>query len=103
MEGDILNSVFLSHSYGSSEECSMVEGGDPLLCDTCQYVIDKYGTNEYVSPWLCKCIPENSIPLATSRQKTLTKGFGMRVTENHDLVSRRFRYHRPDLWDHSVD
>ncbi len=35
----------------------MVVGGDPLPCDTCQLVIDKYGTNEYVSSWLCKCIP----------------------------------------------
>ena len=33
----------------------MVEGGDPLPCDTCQYVIDKYGTNEYVSSWNCTC------------------------------------------------
>ncbi len=26
-------------------------------CDTCQLVIDKYGTNEYVSSWNCFCEP----------------------------------------------
>lgn len=30
------------------------------LCDTCQLVIGKYGTNEYVSPWICTCKPEKS-------------------------------------------
>ena len=28
------------------------------ICDTCQVLIDKYGTNEYVSPWYCTCDPK---------------------------------------------
>jgi len=75
----------------------------PILCGTCQLTIDKYGTNEYVSSWLCTCIPENSPSVIICRQKTLTKGFGMSITEKHDLTPRRFRYLRPELWDHSVD
>ncbi len=38
----------------------MVVGGDPLPCDTCQLLIDKYGTNEYVSSWNCFCGPKKS-------------------------------------------
>ncbi len=62
------------------------------LCDTCQLVIDKYGTNEYVSPWLCKCITENSSSYFICRQKTLTKGFGMYVEER--LTPLRYRYNK---------
>ncbi len=77
----------------------MVVGGDPLPCDTCQLVIDKYGTNEYVSSWLCKCIPDISTSQIIFRQKTLTKGFGMRVTEDWDLTPRRWRFHHlPVRW-----
>ncbi len=84
-------------------EVLSLSSSPPILCDTCQFVIVKYGTNEYVSPWLCKCITENSSSYFISRQKTLTKGFGMSVTEKYELTPRRFRYHRPELWDHSVD
>ena len=62
------------------------------LCDTCQLTIEKYGTNEYVSSWLCTCETNISTAVFSSRQKTLSKGFGMYVEKR--LTPLRYRYNK---------
>lgn len=62
-------------------------------CHTCISVIGIYGTNEYVVPWLCTCETKfESVYPQFTRQKTLSKGFGMIV--DNPLTPRRYRYNK---------
>ncbi len=45
---------------GDGNQCGRKPSPLIPICDTCRLVIDKYGTNEYVSPWLCTCKREKS-------------------------------------------
>ncbi len=64
---------------GSSYTLHCDEDASP--CHTCQYVIDKYGTNEYVSPWNCTC--ESREARVLNQQLKFSAG---------KYVGRHFRY-----------
>eukprot|EP01050_Picozoa_sp_SAG11_P020138 SAG11_NODE_3345_length_2508_cov_27.233292_6_plen_62_part_01 len=54
-----------------------------MKCETCIKVIELFGTNEYVSSWLCKCLKKNKTII--NRQIAMTCNSG--CCENVPIVN----------------